>query len=180
MEVWLIPAENGHPARASDAGLQIRRLSRMTIAELRVKYREVFGEDIHVLHKPFLIRRIGWQLQAQAQGDLSERARRRIAEIADQADLGKDAPSRVSTGQPSAPVRRSLTQVGAQRDPCLPPPGTLLRRRHQGREIVVKVLEDGFECDSQRYGSLSALARELTGTRWNGLLFFGLAERRHG
>ena len=61
----------------------------------------------------------------------------------------------------------------------LPQPGTLLRRRHQGRDIVVKVLERGFEYESKHYRSLSALAREVTGTRWNGLLFFGLAERRH-
>jgi hypothetical protein len=55
----------------------------------------------------------------------------------------------------------------------------LVRRRHQGREIIVKVLENGFEYDSQCYGSLSAIARQVTGTRWNGLLFFGLTERRH-
>jgi hypothetical protein len=42
----------------------------------------------------------------------------------------------------------------------------------------VKVLEQGFEYDSRRYRSLSAIAREITGTRWNGLLFFGLVERR--
>jgi hypothetical protein len=69
--------------------------------------------------------------------------------------------------------------------PPLPPirvfraPGATIRRRYQGREIVVKVLADGFEYDSERYSSLSALARKLTGTRWNGLLFFGLTERGH-
>ena len=58
-------------------------------------------------------------------------------------------------------------------------PGTLLTRRLDNRQIVVKVLEEGFEFETRRYGSLSAIAREVTGTRWNGLLFFGLAERRH-
>ena len=66
-----------------------------------------------------------------------------------------------------------------QRDRRLPPPGTLLTRRLDNRQIVVKVLEEGFEFETRRYGSLSAIAREVTGTRWNGLLFFGLAERRH-
>ena len=66
-----------------------------------------------------------------------------------------------------------------QRDRRLPPPGTLLTRRIDNRQIVVKVLEAGFEFETRRYGSLSAIAREVTGTRWNGLLFFGLAERRH-
>jgi len=63
--------------------------------------------------------------------------------------------------------------------PCRTP-GTLLTRQFENRRIVVKVLEDGFEYQSQQYRSLSAIAREITGTRWNGLLFFGLSERRNG
>jgi hypothetical protein len=62
----------------------------------------------------------------------------------------------------------------------LPIPGTVLTRQFNNRRIVVTVLDDGFEYQSKRYGSLSAVAREVTGTRWNGLSFFGLAERRHG
>jgi hypothetical protein len=61
----------------------------------------------------------------------------------------------------------------------LPTPGTLLTRRVGDRQIVVKVLSDGFEYETRRYGSLSAIAREVTGTRWNGLLFFRLTERRN-
>ena len=64
------------------------------------------------------------------------------------------------------------------KDGRLPSPGTLLTRRVGDRQIVVKVLADGFEYESRRYRSLSAIAREATGTRWNGLLFFGLTERR--
>jgi hypothetical protein len=60
----------------------------------------------------------------------------------------------------------------------LPEPGSLLTRRVGDRQVVVKVLKEGFEYESRRYRSLSAIAREITGTRWNGLLFFGLAERR--
>ena len=63
---------------------------------------------------------------------------------------------------------------GLRRDP--------LRDRQYGHVdevlFVVKVLAGGFEYESRRYRSLSAIAREVTGTRWNGLLFFGLAERR--
>jgi len=54
----------------------------------------------------------------------------------------------------------------------------VLTRPFENRRIVVTVLEQGFEYESRRYRSLSAIAREVTGTRWNGLLFFGLAERR--
>ena len=64
------------------------------------------------------------------------------------------------------------------KDSRLPGAGTLLTRRLGDRQIVVKVLSDGFEYESRHYRSLSAIAREVTGTRWNGLLFFGLAERR--
>jgi Protein of unknown function (DUF2924) len=60
----------------------------------------------------------------------------------------------------------------------VPVPGTLLTRRVGDRQIVVKVLTDGFEYESRHYRSLSAIAREATGTRWNGLLFFHLTERR--
>ncbi|HEY7334348.1 MAG TPA: DUF2924 domain-containing protein, partial [Bryobacteraceae bacterium] len=68
----------------------------------------------------------------------------------------------------------------SRRDSRLPAPGTVLTRQFENRRIVVTVLENGFEYQSRRYRSLSAIAREVTGTRWNGLLFFGLLERRNG
>ena len=71
-----------------------------------------------------------------------------------------------------------IDRTGPPKDYRLPGPGTLLTRRLGNRQIVVKVLNDGFEYESRRYRSLSAIAREVTGTRWTGLLFFGLAERR--
>ena len=60
----------------------------------------------------------------------------------------------------------------------MPASGSLLTRRLNDRQIVVKAPAEGFDFESRRYRSLSAIAREVTGTRWNGLLFFGLAERR--
>jgi hypothetical protein len=56
--------------------------------------------------------------------------------------------------------------------------GTRLVREFQGREYTVTVLADGFEWEGRRYKSLSAVARTITGTRWNGLTFFGV--KRHG
>jgi hypothetical protein len=53
-----------------------------------------------------------------------------------------------------------------------------LNRAFRGQNIEVKVLEDGFEYQGERYGSLSAIARAATGTRWNGLIFFGRAQRK--
>ena len=73
-----------------------------------------------------------------------------------------------------------MDRATSRRDGRLPVPGTVLTRPFENRRIVVTVLEQGFEYQSRRYRSLSAIAREVTGTRWNGLLFFGLAERRRG
>jgi len=60
----------------------------------------------------------------------------------------------------------------------IPAAGTLLRRVYRDRTVVVKILAEGFEYEGLRYASLSAVARAATGTRWNGLLFFGLTQRR--
>ena len=159
---------------------EIEALRQMKINALRTKHREVFGEEPRSSNRQFLFRRIAWRLQARAEGDLSESARQRALEIADDADLRIRAPKgffvKSDVGAAAGPVDRA----GPARDRRLPCPGTLLTRHFENRRIVVKVLEDGFEYQSQRYRSLSAIAREVTGTRWNGLRFFGLTERRDG
>jgi len=155
----------------------VEQLRGLTVAALRTKFRELFGEESKSSNKQFLFRRIAWRMQANAEGDLSERARRRAGEIADDADLRTRAPKGFLTGSASG-GERPVDPSQRQRDWRLPAAGTLLTRRVEDRQIVVKVLDGGFEYESRRYRSLSAIAREVTGTRWNGLLFFGLAERR--
>ncbi len=152
---------------------EIQRLERMRIPELRERYREVFGENSGSMHRRHLVRRIAWRLQVLAQGDLSERARRRALEIANDADLKTQVPAGWRAGKPAAAGRGG-------RDARLPVAGTVLRRVYRGRTVVVKVLSDGFEYEGQHYGSLSAVARAASGTRWNGLLFFGLIPRGKG
>ena len=159
---------------------EIEDLRKMKAGALRAKYRELFGEKSRSSNKQFLFRRIAWRLQARAEGDLSDRARRRALEIADDADLRIRAPEGFFVVSGSGEASTPLDGAGAGRDRRLPSPGTLLTRQFENRRIVVKVLDDGFEYQSQRYRSLSAVAREVTGTRWNGLLFFGLTERRDG
>ena len=158
---------------------EIEKLRQMKVSALRLKYCEVFREESRSSNRQFVFRRIAWRLQAKLEGDLSERARRRALEIADDADLRIRAPEGflISSG---SRITTPLDRPGSPRDRRLPVPGTLLTRQFENRRIVVKVLEDGFEYQSQRYRSLSAIAREVTGTRWNGLLFFGLTERRDG
>jgi hypothetical protein len=154
----------------------MEELASSKIPALKKRYRELFGEESKSSNKQFLFRRIAWRLQANAEGDLSERARRRIGEIADDRDLRVRAPKEfVPLPDSGSPI---IDRTRPPKDYRLPEPGTLLTRRLGDRQIVVKVLAEGFEYESRHYRSLSAIAREVTGTRWNGLLFFGLAERR--
>ena len=72
--------------------MEIEKLRRASLASLRVKFREVFQEEARTRHREHLFRRIAWRLQALAEGDLTERARARANEIAQDADLRKVAP----------------------------------------------------------------------------------------
>ena len=141
---------------------QIQGLSRLTVGQLREKYLDVFGEEDRARHKEFLRKRIAWRLQALAEGDLSERARRRAEELADDADLRLRAPH--DPNRPDSADARTRTTEGhipPSRDPRLPVPGTLLAREFRGLDIVVKVLDESFEFDDRRYQSLSAIAQEI-------------------
>src|ERR1700694_5335328 len=74
----------------------IATLPSLTVAQLRGRYAEVFGERTNAAHKGWLVKRIAWRLQASAEGDLSERARQRAAQLANDADL-RLSPPRVKT-----------------------------------------------------------------------------------
>lgn len=157
---------------------EISAMQRMTVDELRARYAEVFGEATRGRHKQWLVKRIAWRLQANAEGDLSERARRRAAELANDADLRVTAPR-----QPKlAPVqgRTVTTRVAVMGDSRLPMPGTILTRLYKGQTLEVMVLRDGFEFEGQVYKSLSAVAKAATGTHWNGYHFFGLQKKGTG
>ena len=163
--------------------MEIESLRRASLAGLREKHREVFQEETRCRHREHLFRRIAWRLQALAEGDLTERAREQAQQIARDADLRVVAPREFFTvgGKPieTTPGDRNRRQ----QDSRLPLPGTLLSRKWKGRTILVEVLPKGFRYENQAYASLSAIAVAVTGTRWNGLAFFGLtrsavAERR--
>lgn len=146
---------------------EIDALRQQSTGKLKVKYREVFGEDTGSNHKQFLIRRIAWRLQANAQGDLPERARRRALALAQDADLRISAPQ-------NFPRPASRNQPMSSRDVRLPPPGTVIQRPFQGQAVEIEVLAKGFRYQDRVFRSLSAIARHVTGTQWNGFLFFGL------
>ena len=161
---------------------QIEALRHMTVGQLKDKYREAFGESSRSNHKQFLFRRIAWRIQANAEGGLSERARRRALEIANDSDLRIRAPKNFLKAELDG-SRTLETRAAPAQDPRLPMPGAELVRRYRGKDIVVRVREDGFEYDGQIHRSLSSAVRQATGTPWNGFAFFGLGGkpgRKHG
>jgi hypothetical protein len=154
--------------------MEIEKLRRASLTALRAKHREVFQEETRCRHREHLFRRIAWRLQALAEGGLTERARERAQQIARDADLRLIAPpdffNLAGTSIETIPGDRDRRQY----DRRLPLPGTLLSREWKGRTILVEVLVNGFRYDNRLYPSLSAIAVTVTGTRWNGLAFFGL------
>jgi len=155
---------------------QIESLRNMTVTQLREKYRQVYGEDSRSGNKDWLWKRIAWRIQELKHGGLSERAKRRAAELANEADLRLRVPQNAFTGlvngnpeKTKRVVRRITTS-----DNRLPMPGTVLRRKYKGKMYSVTVLEDGFSYDGRLYRSLSALAGEITGSHWNGFTFFNI------
>src|SRR5260370_13551778 len=140
----------------------IEELRGLSVAALKAKYREVLGEETKSAHKQYLFRRIAWQLQAQLEGGLSERALGRAAQIADDADLRSGGPKGFWSWPDQARTTQPRPHSGTHWDGRLPQPRTLLTRLHHGREVVVQVLDEGCEYQSQHYRSISAIALAVT------------------
>jgi hypothetical protein len=158
---------------------EIRTLRRMTVNKLRDKYLEVFGEETRSRHKVFLIKRIAWRMQANEYGGLSERARRRAEQLANDADLRLRAPRKFAA-KVEAAERTTVKPFTTSHDRRLPMPGTVLTREYRGELISVAVLDEGYEHEGAVYKSLTAVAKAVTGSHWNGYHFFGLGKRAGG
>ena len=98
-------------------------------------------------------------------------------ELAADSDVRLTAPRNKAA---PAPGQTKVATLHISQDDRLPMPGAILTRRYKGRTIEVRVLPDGFEYEGEVYKSLSAVARAVTGTHWNGYHFFQLGkhERR--
>jgi len=155
-----------------DIEKEVAALDELSIALLRDRYAELHGESTRSRHRTYLIRRIAWKLQALAEGDLSERARQRAAELSDESFARSTPPRNASVSPRGTNGRRS------KRDPRLPCPGNLIIRDYKDQRIVVHVTEEGFEYDGVKYGSLSAVAKAVTGSHVSGFHFFGLRGRK--
>lgn len=161
-------------AAVASTARQLAALDKMSVGELAEKYREVFGEPTRTRNKEYLRKRIAWRIQEFAEGGLSTRALERIEQLAPEAPARWRQPVARKDGASGkvVPITRPA------RDPRLPPPGTVLTRLHDGVEHKVTILDDGFEYRGERHRSLSKVARLITGTAWNGFLFF--FGRTHG
>ena len=134
---------------------QIARLPELPMPEIKALWQRLFGDDTPTHNRQFLERRIAYRLQEvefrKVDANLLERNKRRIASL-------------VETGK----VKKR------DRD-YRPAAGTVLTREYQGVEHRVIVTQDGqYDFQGRMYPSLSMIAREITGTRWSGPLFFGL------
>src|SRR5262249_58299392 len=110
---------------------EVTALQRMTVKELRTRYAEVFREQTGAHNKAWLVKRLAWRIQALAEGDLSERARRRAAELANDADL-RMSPPRVKVADVAAPAATEAVALRPEPDGPLPPPGPVLTRPYTG------------------------------------------------
>jgi len=157
-----------------DPNATVLALGRLTVPELKQRYAEVFGEPTRTSHKRYLVKRIVWRMQALREGGLSERARRRAVELANDAEIRLSAPKAHATG----PGTTITAAFDAGRPSAFPKPGSVLRREYKGRVIVVRVLPRGFEYEGEVFRSLTAIAQKVTGAHWNGVSFFGLPSAR--
>ncbi len=128
-------------------------------AELKQQWRDLFGTEPPVFNRRYIESRLAYRIQELAYGGLKPETIKRLQVLGEQLDGGDIATRRIR-----ADVR--------------PIAGTRLIREWQGVEHVVTVTADGFEWQGRPYKSLSAIARAITGTRWNGLVFFGLKSHR--
>jgi hypothetical protein len=133
---------------------EIARLPDLGLADLRQRWLELYGTPApKFFRRELLLRAVAYQMQVKAYGGLSPATKRRLREIAEAVRSGNEE------------VLFSAPRIK---------PGTQLLRVWREETHRVTVLPDGFEWGGTKFRSLSAIAREITGTNWNGYAFFGL------
>jgi hypothetical protein len=142
---------------------EIEALRTLPYHELVAKYTSLWGHEPKIKSRSYVFRRTAWKLQEQRFGGLSQNAKARLEELIAEIKL------------PLHGEKRTETRPLWRRDGIKP--GATLVRQYKGEEIRVHVRPDGFEWDGVLYRSLSAVALAVTGSRWNGRLFFGLTKK---
>lgn len=137
---------------------RLARLQEMPTAELKNEWRQLFGSEGPPFSRTYLQSRLAHRIQELAYGGIARGTVARLEAMGEKLDGGN-------------------VRVRRLRADDRPIAGTRLLREYQGIEHVVAVLAHGFEFEGRPYRSLSAIARHVTGTRWNGWSFFGLRGR---
>jgi hypothetical protein len=151
--------------------VDLDRLSCMQPADLQRLHLKLFGCAVSSGNTELARRRIAWHVQAEREGGLPESVREHALAIAKEASLRIHVHGR---GNNSGLRHATVTGIVSDHDSRLPMPGSIIVKEHRGTTLMVRVLDDGFEYDGRPFASLSAIAKEITGTKWNGFLFFGL------
>ncbi|SIO35576.1 Protein of unknown function [Rhodovulum sp. ES.010] len=138
---------------------RLAALKNATTLELKAQWRDLFDSEPPPFNRRYLESRLAYRIQELAYGGLKPETIRRLERLGEELDGGDRKKSRL-------------------RADTMPIAGTRLIREWHGVEQVVTVTADGFEWQGRPYKSLSAIARAITGTRWNGWVFFGLKNRR--
>lgn len=132
---------------------RLAALKAMGIAELKQQWRDLFESEPPPFNRRYIESRLAYRIQELAYGGLRPETRKRLRDLGEQLESGR---------------RRASTDANR------PVSGTRLIREWQGVDYTVTVRDEDFEFEGRPYKSLSAIARSITGTRWNGLVFFGL------
>ena len=140
---------------------RLAALKAMSVNELKTEWQAMFDAPAPNNSRTFLESRLAYRIQELTCGGPDKQTRRLLDLLADE-------------------VEGTLTRKAQIADPRNPVVGTKLIREWDGVAHTVTVLREGFDWDGRRYKSLSAVARAITGTRWNGYRFFGLRERKRG
>ena len=138
---------------------RLAALKTTSTPDLKQQWRDLFATEPPPFNRRYLESRLAYRIQELTYGGLKPETIRRLEALGDQLDGGDRAKRRV-------------------RADLLPIAGTRLIREYQGTEQIVTVTQGGFEWQGRPYQSLSAIARAITGTRWNGWVFFGLRNHR--
>ena len=151
------PGEN----TATDEGVlaQLAALQHMSVNELKIKWEALLGTTAPNNARAFLELRISHRIQELTYGGLSRDTRRTLELLADE-------------------VEGKVTRKNMAADPRNPMPGTRLIREWEETEHTVTVLGDGYDLAGRKFKSLSAVAKAITGTSWNGFRFFGLRDKQ--
>jgi hypothetical protein len=144
-----------------DLATRVRALGDLSVPALRRCFEETLGRPTRSDNRAYLTGKI---VQALCERDPPR---------------GRNAKRNLARAIHAALAPRSRARPRPL-DPRIPPPGSVLRRTHAGRMVEVHVTKAGFRWEGREYASLSAIACEATGQRWNGILWFGLRPRQRG